>query len=326
MFRHRAWGYTISIVTIIYVSGSLTSYSIAIMDNMYWWADNNPTNKTYKIILCACILYLVVVPLSCLKNLDFMQFNGYVAVFCELVITVVISAFYFVYTGEKKPPEMAKLNLDSMTTLPLMSASMCGHFATTFVYKELRNRSQKRMTEVILLNLAVLMAMYLCIGFFGYLTFTGDCDSDILKTVAKYAKGKWYLQAGHVAQLLLIICHFPVTCYGCRMALESIIWPKRQAPLWGTIAIVVGIITVLMLLSLFVTEISDVMDVTSILGGSFVIFITPASFMCAIHRREGAKWPKYITPCIIIVFGSVQFIFGGIGTIRKFLDGDHGDT
>lgn len=74
-----------------------------------------------------------------------------------------------------------------------MSASMCGHFATTFVYKELKNRNLTKMTHLILINLAVLLTIYLSIGFFGYFTFTEDCDSDILKTIAKHAMDKWYL-------------------------------------------------------------------------------------------------------------------------------------
>ena len=31
------WGYIIPFVVMLYVSGSLMSYTVAIQDNMYWW-------------------------------------------------------------------------------------------------------------------------------------------------------------------------------------------------------------------------------------------------------------------------------------------------
>lgn len=68
------------------------------MDNMYWWSDESvKNNRTYKIILCACILYLVIVPISSLKNMDFMKYNSYIAISCEIIVMLVVIAFYFVY-------------------------------------------------------------------------------------------------------------------------------------------------------------------------------------------------------------------------------------
>lgn len=69
------------------------------------------------------------------------------------------------------------------------------------------------------------------------------------------------------------------------MAIESMFWTHRRAPKWGTVLIVFIIVSILMVLSIYVENIADVMDVTSTLGGSFVIFITPAAFICAINRK-----------------------------------------
>ena len=41
--------------------------------------------------------------------------------------------------------------MESFSTLPLISASMCGHFATPYVYKELKDRSVQKMTKVIVI-------------------------------------------------------------------------------------------------------------------------------------------------------------------------------
>lgn len=96
LFNHKSWGYIVPIIMIVYVSGSLASYSIAIMDNMFWWAGETETNNfgMYKMILCVCIMYAVVLPLSSLRNLDFMKFNSYVSLACEAVICVVIIIYF----------------------------------------------------------------------------------------------------------------------------------------------------------------------------------------------------------------------------------------
>lgn len=88
------------------------------------------------------------------------------------------------------------------------------------------------------------------------------------------------------------------------MAFESMIWQNKQAPLWGTIVVVFTIVTVLMLISLFVEEISDVLDVTSTLGGSFVIFIIPASFIVVINYKEKKHWTSYILPVVTLLMGT----------------------
>lgn len=41
LFKHEAWGWVMTAFIIVYVAGSLTSYSIALTDNMYWWQTKN---------------------------------------------------------------------------------------------------------------------------------------------------------------------------------------------------------------------------------------------------------------------------------------------
>ena len=117
-------------------------------------------------------MYLVVFPLSCLKNLDFMKFNSYLTVICEVVIVCVIVAFFFAYDKPHDAPVAFNVNFNMMSTLPLMAASMCGHFATPYVYKELKNRTMKKMNAVIIFNGVILLSLYALIAFFGYFTFT----------------------------------------------------------------------------------------------------------------------------------------------------------
>lgn len=164
------------------------------------------------------------------------------------------------------------------TTFPLMAASMCGHFGTPYIYKELKGRSLKKMDKVIELSGIILFVLYIPIMLFGYFTFTQDVHSDLLKTIALHSSNGWYLQVSNIAMIMLIVLHFPLTCYGCRSAVESLVFKNKKTPWWGLLLISFCIVTVLMLISLFVKDVADVLDVTSSLAGSFVIVIIPACF------------------------------------------------
>ena len=134
------------------------------------------------------------------------------------------------------------------------------------------------MTKVIVIQAISLLTIYCVIMLFGYFTFTQEVDSDVLKTIALHAKDTWYLKMVNILMIVLIICHFPVTCYGSRAAAEELIFDTRKPKLWQRIIIVFVIIAVIMCVSFFVSEVADVLDITSSLAGSFVIYIIPAAF------------------------------------------------
>ena len=165
-----------------------------------------------------------------------------------------------------------------MSTLPLITASMCGHFGTPYIYRELKKRSLKRMDKVIKFSGIVLFTLYIPIMLCGYFTFTTDVQSDLFKSIAEHSRNGWYLKVGNIAMIVLIVVHFPLTCYGCRSAVESLVFKHKVAPTWGNWLISFVIVTLLMVISLFVKDVADVLDVTSSIAGSFVIVIIPASF------------------------------------------------
>lgn len=80
-----------------------------------------------------------------------MKFNSYLTVFCIIVVMISVSVFFFIYepSEPREQPVFASFSMESFSTLPLISASMCGHFATPYVYKELKDRSVQKMTKVI---------------------------------------------------------------------------------------------------------------------------------------------------------------------------------
>eukprot|EP00703_Trepomonas_sp_PC1_P004537 JAP92069.1 Amino acid transporter family protein [Trepomonas sp. PC1] len=320
LFNHRAWGIVVPIIMMLYVSGSLTSYSIAIMDNMFWWADkSDPNNDTYKTILCVVIMYLIVWPLSSLRNLDFMKFNSYLCIVCAFIICFVVIFYFSKYKEPRPDPVPFNFNFDILSTFPLFTVSMCGHFGTPYIYKELKNRSIKRMDRVIQLSGIVLFVLYIPMILCGYFTFTTNVHSDLLKTIAEHSKNEWYLMLANISMIIMIIVHFPITCFGFRAAVESLAFKKQRTPTWALWLITFIVVTIMMLISLFVKDVADVLDVTSSIAGSFVIIIIPASFQIVIAKKEKLGWQKVVLPWIMVAYGLVQLVGGISSTIQRWL-------
>lgn len=68
---------------------------------MFWWEDNSVgSNLRNKQITCTCIIYFIVVPLSSLPKIDFMKYNSWIALVCEIIVMCVVIAFYFIYDNQ----------------------------------------------------------------------------------------------------------------------------------------------------------------------------------------------------------------------------------
>lgn len=71
-----------------------------------------------------------------------------------------------------------------------------------------------------------------------------------------------------------------------------------------------------MCVSFFVSEVADVLDVTSSLAGSFVIYIIPAAFQ--LKCVEGEPWSAKVMPWIMIGLGAINLVFGFVGTVIRW--------
>ena len=100
--------------------------------------------------------------------------------------------------------------------------------------------------------------------------------------------------------------HFPTTCFGCRKQIECLIFGEKPTPAWARYVIVLAIIVVMLVISFFVTEVSDVLDITSSLAGSFVILVIPGLFKINILWKEKDKtWYKWIAPSLLVIIGMI---------------------
>ena len=145
------------------------------------------------------------------------------------------------------------------------------------------------MNKVVFVNVLIVFAIYTVIAFFGYFTFTSDLRSNLLDVFAHYAGDTWYLHLANIAMLFCMCAHYPLPCFGLRRTVESLIWHDADAPTLWRYLICLLIIVITTLVGSFITEIHVVLDYTSSLAGSCVVFIFPAIFSFALWKQIGGR-------------------------------------
>lgn len=293
LFNSGVFGVLISIVLIIQTAGSLIAYTIVIMQNFYWW--NYEQHFLYMQLALWGILLAFIFPLASLRNLRFLHWTSYITIFVVLYVVIVTIVFYFNGDVKGGPPVVYSLEIISLTAIPLFQGSYCCHYQIANIYRDLKQKTVRRMVRVVTISMAIVVTLYSLTALFGYLTFTSNLScpgcSNLLKAFTEKAGGTWYLHGANVLMLVCMVAHYPLPCFGLRRTVESLIWRDMDAPAAWRYLICLAIIVTTGLIGSFVTEIHTVLDFTSSIAGSFVVFIFPGLFSLRTHQKlRRSRW------------------------------------
>lgn len=138
------------------------------------------------------------------------------------------------------------------------------------------------MIYVVSGTMAIVISLYSFVALFGYFTFTSGLAqpgcSNLLSAFAAAAGATWYLRAANILMLVCMVAHYPLPCFGLRRTVESLFWADSDAPTVWRIVICLILIVVTGLLGSFIEDIHIVLDYTSSIAGSFVVFVLPGLF------------------------------------------------
>ncbi|CAL6001207.1 Amino_acid transporter system N2 [Hexamita inflata] len=316
LFQSQSWGIVISLIMMIQTGGSLISYSIVIQQNFFWWTREN--DFLYIQLTLWAFMLLIIFPLASLQKLDFLHWTSYITIFVVVYITGVTVYYFFSDSFDAQPPVIYHMDMKSLTSLPLFQNAFCCHYQIANIYRDLKNKTPQKMRKIVVTNVSIVYTLYAIVALFGYFTFTSDLRSNLLDVFAHYAGQKWYLHAANVAMLFCMASHYPLPCFGLRRTIESLFWKDTDAPKLYRILIALTIIVIATLVGSFVKEIHSVLDYTSSLAGSCVVFIFPALFSYKLWRERGGKLRLcgaiggLITGGFVMVMGLVSTIVGQV--------------
>ncbi|XP_028303022.1 sodium-coupled neutral amino acid transporter 3-like isoform X1 [Gouania willdenowi] len=213
--------------------------------------------------------------------------------------------------GEVDPaciPKMANLNSQTAYTIPILAFAFVCHPEVLPIYTELRNPTQKKMQHVANISITVMYVMYFLAALFGYLTFYGEVEAELLHTYSRIDPYDTLILCVRVAVLTAVTLTVPIVLFPVRRAIQQMIFPNKTFNWLRHIAIAFVLLTFINLLVIFAPNILGIFGVIGATSAPCLIFIFPAIFYIRIVPKEEEPLrsaPKIMAAC----FAGLGFLF-----------------
>ncbi|ETE65240.1 Sodium-coupled neutral amino acid transporter 4, partial [Ophiophagus hannah] len=199
-------------------------------------------------------------------------------------------------------------------TIPILAFAFVCHPEVLPIYSELKNRSRKRMQNVSNVSIMGMLIMYLLAALFGYLTFYGEVEDELLHTYRKVYTFDTLLLMVRLAVLVAVTLTVPIVLFPIRTSLTTLLFPRRPFSWIRHFLIAVVILIFNNLLVIFVPTIKDIFGFIGASAATMLIFILPAAFYLRIVKKEPLRSPQKIGALIFLIVGII-FMFGSMTLI-----------
>ncbi|KAM6925545.1 sodium-coupled neutral amino acid transporter 5b [Xenentodon cancila] len=286
-------------------------------------------NGNYLIIIVSAF---IILPLALMKQLGYLGYTSGFSLSCMVffLISVIYKKFnipcpiddelhhnitptedyHSVHNSTDDFCEAKLFTINSQTayTIPILAFAFVCHPEVLPIYTELRNATKKRMQTVANISIMAMFVMYLLTAVFGYLTFYGAVESELLHTYSRVDPLNVLILCVRLAVLIAVTLTVPVVLFPIRRALLQIFFPEKPFHWARHIIIAFCLISVVNLLVIFVPSIRDIFGLIGATSAPSLIFILPAIFYIRIVPEEQEPFmsrPKIQAAC----FASLGFIF-----------------
>ncbi|XP_054465722.1 sodium-coupled neutral amino acid transporter 3-like [Anoplopoma fimbria] len=291
-------------------------------------------NGNYLIMIVSA---LIILPLALMKHLGYLGYTSGFSLSCMVffVISVIYKKFiipcpleYLNITAINETdcePQLFTTNSQTAYTIPILAFAFVCHPEVLPIYTELRDATKKRMQTVANISIMAMFVMYLITALFGYLTFYGNVESELLHTYSKVDNLDVLVLCVRVAVLVAVTLTVPVVLFPIRRALLQILFPEKPFNWFVHIAIAFCLIFVVNLLVIFVPSIRDIFGIIGATSAPCLIFILPGIFYVRIIPEDQEAFrsrPKIQAAC----FAALGFIFMIMSTSFIMIDWVTGES
>ncbi|XP_068453267.1 sodium-coupled neutral amino acid transporter 3-like [Clinocottus analis] len=295
-----------------------------------WFLEGN-----YLIMI---VSVLIILPLSLMKRLGYLGYTSGFSLSCMVffLISVIYKKFNILCPLEEEHHNLtfiahhtainvtddfceAKLftvNSQTAFTVPILAFAFVCHPEVLPIYTELRDATKKRMQNVANISILAMFVMYLLTALFGYLTFFGNVEPELLHTYSRLGSLDVLILCVRVAVLMAVTLTVPVVLFPIRRALLQIMFPEKPFNWLIHVGIAVCLIFVVNLLVIFVPSIRDIFGLIGATSAPCLIFILPGVFYIRIVPEEEEALlsrPKIQAACfaglgVLFMIMSLSFI------------------
>ncbi|XP_064161014.1 sodium-coupled neutral amino acid transporter 3a [Anguilla rostrata] len=214
-------------------------------------------------------------------------------------------------------PKMFTMNSQTAYTIPILAFAFVCHPEVLPIYTELRNPTKRRMQHVANISIAVMYTMYFLAALFGYLTFYGKVEAELLHTYSRIDPYDTLILCVRLAVLTAVTLTVPIVLFPVRRALQQMLFPNKTFNWVRHVIIAMFLITLINLLVIFAPNILGIFGIIGATSAPCLIFIFPAVFYIRIVPKEEepmCSTPKILAACFaclgfLFMIMSLSFIF-----------------
>uniref|UniRef100_A0A8C4Y3V9 Solute carrier family 38 member 3 n=1 Tax=Gopherus evgoodei TaxID=1825980 RepID=A0A8C4Y3V9_9SAUR len=199
------------------------------------------------------------------------------------------------------------LNSQTAYTIPIMAFAFVCHPEVLPIYTELKDPSKKKMQGISNISIAVMYVMYFLAALFGYLTFYGRVESELLHTYSYVDPFDVLILCVRVAVLIAVTLTVPIVLFPVRRAIQQMLFQGKDFSWVRHVAIAVVLLITINLLVIFAPSILGIFGLIGATSAPCLIFIFPAIFYIRIVPKD--KEPPKSTPKILAAG------FAGLGVL-----------
>uniref|UniRef100_A0A668VJZ7 Amino acid transporter transmembrane domain-containing protein n=1 Tax=Oreochromis aureus TaxID=47969 RepID=A0A668VJZ7_OREAU len=257
-------------------------------------------NGNYLVIMVSAS---IILPLALMKQLGYL---GYTSGFSLSCMVFFLTAVIFKKFQIPCPFEEFSVNGTASHLSLNDSKVMC--LCVLPIYTELRNPSKKKMQKVSNISILIMYTMYFLAALFGYLTFYGKVEAELLHTYSRIDPYDTLILCVRVAVLTAVTLTVPIVLFPVRRAIQQMIFPTKSFSWLRHIAIALVLLTFINMLVIFAPNILGIFGIIGATSAPCLIFIFPAVFYIRIVPKEDEPMnslPKIMAAC----FAALGFSF-----------------
>uniref|UniRef100_A0A8C7V7Q2 Solute carrier family 38 member 3a n=1 Tax=Oncorhynchus mykiss TaxID=8022 RepID=A0A8C7V7Q2_ONCMY len=244
-------------------------------------------NGNYLVIM---VSISVILPLALMKQLGYLGYTSGFSLTC-MVFFLISVCTVILYSCRPAPVATAY-------TIPILAFAFVCHPEVLPIYTELKNPTKQRMQHVSNISIVVMYTMYFLAALFGYLTFYGEVESELLHTYSRLDPYDTLILCVRLAVLTAVTLTVPIVLFPVRRAIQQLFFPNKTFYWPRHIAIAVTLLTLINMLVIFAPNILGIFGIIGATSAPCLIFIFPAVFYIRIVPEE--EEPMRSTPKILV--------------------------
>ncbi|XP_038596795.1 sodium-coupled neutral amino acid transporter 4 isoform X2 [Tachyglossus aculeatus] len=221
---------------------------------------------------------------------------------------------YEAHGEDKCQPKYFAFNSRTAYTIPILAFAFVCHPEVLPIYSELKDRSRRKMQAVSNLSITGMLIMYLLAALFGYLTFYGEVEDELLHAYIKVYTFDTLLLMVRLAVLVAVTLTVPIVLFPIRTSVTTLLFPKRPFSWIRHFLIAAVILALNNVLVILVPTIKYIFGFIGASSATLLIFILPAAFYLRLVKKEPLRSPQKIGAAVFLVVGII-FMIGSMALI-----------